>query len=696
MRTFTLAAAGLGLAVLTACPGPTPTPRRPAPAATPVTRETPRTTPRRAVTTAAVRLTADKPIQVGGGAKVTVPARWLVTEHPGHTHVTLREPDGQLWIGLVRVKAPSAEAAISRAWKRLRPGFALRPQKTTTPPVADGWDAIRQTVYQTPSASRRVVLALARGRAGVYYVACIDGKVAAFGRRGAQLRTILASLKAPGVKKESWAGRTAATLDAAKLATLAAFVEQARKKLGVVGVAMAVVQNGRVVYKHGFGLRDVRKKAPVTPKTLFLIGSITKSLTSMMMAKLVDEKRFTWSSPVTRVYKRFAMGDPAATRRCTMRHTVCACTGLPRQDMEFLFEYKGATAASRMKLLSTMKPTTRFGETFQYSNLLVTAGGYVAAHSAYPRLPLGPAYRKAIQSRLLTPAGMRRTTFDMRRAGRMNHATPHAPSLQLTPTPIPLPWENTVVSVGPAGGAWSNVEDMARFVLLELGRGKTPEGRRLVSAVNVQKRWEPQVRISDQVHYGLAMIINRRHGVRTLGHGGGTLGFSTNMVFWPDHGVGLVTLTNIGGGSGGFNSLVARRFMELVFQGKPKAERSLGFVIAERRKSLAEAAKRMDRHPPRAWITKYAGTYKNASLGTIVVRWKAARRRAKAAPAGGGIMDAGEWQAPIAKHTAKDGVVRLLIGPPLAGLPFEPGTASGKRTLTLRTAQQKYVFTAVK
>jgi len=386
----------------------------------------------------------------------------------------------------------------------------------------------------------------------------------------------------------------------------------------------------------------------------------------------------------------FGLGDDALTRRCQMRHTVCACTGLPRQDMEFLFESARTTAEGRMALLKTMKPTTGFGETFQYSNLLVAAGGYVAAHAAYPRWRLGRAYLKAMKTRLLGPAGMRQTTFDMRRAGRLNHATPHAPDLTLTPHAIPRAWEDTVVSVGPAGGAWSNVQDMARFLLLELGRGQTPEGRRVVSAANVQARWKPGVRISEGVYYGLAMVINRRQGVRILGHSGGTLGFSTNMIFLPDHGVGLVTLTNVGGGSGGFNSLVARKFLELLFQGTPKADKNLDFVLAERKKALARSRKQIDPAPPRAWILKHAGTYKNAALGTITIRWK------KQGRAGRGILDAGEWQAPVAKHTAKDGVVRLIIGAPLAGLTFEPGTAGGKRTLTLRTAQQKYVFTSVK
>ena len=98
-----------------------------------------------------------------------------------------------------------------------------------------------------------------------------------------------------------------------------------------------------------------------------------------------------------------------------------------------------------------------------------------------------------------------------------------------------------------------------------------------------------------------------------------------------------------------------------------------------------------ERTPARpALYEKHAGTYRNPALGTITVRWK------KTGRGGFGELDAGEWRAPVARHTAKDGTVRLIIGAPLAGLTFAPGSAGGKRTLTLRTAQQKYVFTAVK
>jgi CubicO group peptidase (beta-lactamase class C family) len=98
-------------------------------------------------------------------------------------------------------------------------------------------------------------------------------------------------------------------------------------------------------------------------------------MTSLLMAALVDRGKLAWDSPVSSLYPRFALGDAEATRKLTLKHTVCACTGLPRQDLEFLFEYRGVTPERRLEEMRAMKPTTGFGEAFQYSNPMVSAGG---------------------------------------------------------------------------------------------------------------------------------------------------------------------------------------------------------------------------------------------------------------------------------------------------------------------------------
>ena len=144
-----------------------------------------------------------------------------------------------------------------------------------------------------------------------------------------------------------------------------------------------------------------------------------------MMARLIDEGKFTWDTPVTQIMPDFALGDAATTKQVLMKYMVSASAGMPRQDMEFFFNYDQATPASRIKEMRNMKPTTGFGETFQYSNAMVSAGGYIAAHTVDKSSDLGKAYDSVMQSRVFDPMNMHATTFDFDRVETADHAAPH-------------------------------------------------------------------------------------------------------------------------------------------------------------------------------------------------------------------------------------------------------------------------------
>jgi CubicO group peptidase (beta-lactamase class C family) len=114
---------------------------------------------------------------------------------------------------------------------------------------------------------------------------------------------------------------------------------------------------------------------------------------------------------VTVVYPDFALGDAETTRQVLLKHLVGACTGLPRQDCEWLFNFATATPALALALLATMQPTTRFDEVFQYGNLMAAAAGYIAAYAISPHQELGAAYDEAMRTKVFEPLAMMRTTY---------------------------------------------------------------------------------------------------------------------------------------------------------------------------------------------------------------------------------------------------------------------------------------------
>jgi CubicO group peptidase (beta-lactamase class C family) len=624
----------------------------------------------------------DTKLTTASGATFTVSKGWHVARTD--TMIVIQEPERELSAAFVEIAAPTVEEAIAQAWKQWRPEFARTVRMTAKPPANSGWDEIAQISYETGAEERRIVTAAARRKGKTYYITLIDSAVAAAERRGAQLNIAVGSLEVAARTEENLAGRRAHTLDPARVDKLVAFAEAARKQTSVPGVAMAIIQDGKIVLEKGFGVRELGSNEPVTPSTLFMIGSMTKPLTSLMMARLVDSKKFAWETPITKLLPTFALGDPAATARVTMAHTVCACTGLPRWDMEFIFESTGSTPASRIELVRAMKPTTGFGETFQYSNLMVASGGYVAAMTATGQKDLRRAYNEAMMSEVLRPLGMMSTVLDLDAARKREHARPHGRTLTFETQAIPTEYERGVDSVMPAGGAWSTVGDISRWLMLELANGKH-DGKQVVSEANLLARRKPQVKISARSAYGLALMIDESRGLTSIGHGGNTFGFSADATFFPEHGIGFVMLTNAQAANA-YIGAVRRRLVELLFDANEEAEQGLAFGIKQQAESIKKQLAEITMTPGAGFVDPVLGRWSNARLGTIELKRDGA----------GITLDAGEWKAAVGEHKDSTGVRRLITtGPPFVGFAFWPQSDAGKPTLLFETAQQKYVFERV-
>jgi CubicO group peptidase (beta-lactamase class C family) len=121
---------------------------------------------------------------------------------------------------------------------------------------------------------------------------------------------------------------------------LRSFVETSMKKLDVPGAGFALIDHGKVVYEGGIGVKEPGKPDRADANTLFMAASNTKGMTTLLLAKLVDEKKLDWDEPVIKVYSDFKLADDAVTKQIEIKHLICACTGMPRQDFEWIFEYK--------------------------------------------------------------------------------------------------------------------------------------------------------------------------------------------------------------------------------------------------------------------------------------------------------------------------------------------------------------------
>jgi CubicO group peptidase (beta-lactamase class C family) len=626
------------------------------------------------------RLVADTSARTVEGNAFVAPAGWrLSVRGPASL---LEAPEGGSHIALVDVRAADANEAVTAAWRAYKPKARWPLLVVRRSPDVNGWTDCHEYVYETSPNERRDVSADALRAGEVWTVAIYDMDKAVGEKRLGEIELIYGELLPKGYTRESFSGMPAAELDQVRVAELTAFVERAMQTMRVPGVGLGLVQHGRVVLADGFGVRDIDGGDEVDADTLFMIGSNTKALTTLMLAKLVDEGRLTWETPATSALPSFRLGDAETTKQVWIEHLICACTGMPRQDMEMIFEFGSLTPEGALARLARMQPTSAFGELFQYSNPLAAAAGYIGGHVAYPGLELGAAYDRAMQTRVFDPLGLQTTTFDYARALAGNCAMPHAQSLEERVTKISMDINYAVVPQRPAGAAWSSVRDMLRYVAMELAQGVLPSGERYISEPALLARRAPQVSIGKHVTYGMGLTVDTTYGVAVVDHGGAINGFYSNMMWLPEHGVGAVVLTN---GEGGWilHGQFRRKLLEVLFDGRPEADAAVASQARALSETRAVMREMLSLPADPAEVATLAGRYANAALGEIAVsQFDGAAT----------LFDFGEWWSEVGSRVSPDGTVSFVTASPgRIGLEFVVGSGAA-RALTLRDAQHEYVF----
>jgi len=626
-----------------------------------------------------VAVTTDTPEVLPSGATYTLARDWSVHEINGG--MVAEAPEGDLHLATIDVNsATSADDAAAKAWDLYAPTDRRKPKLTTPRPPRNGWDEVAAIDYEVSPNEKAYVFVLAKRKDKQWTVQILDGSEATAEKRGAALQLMTQTLRPKGYQRENFAGRRAHPLNATRIAAMTDFVTASMKELGIPGASIALVDHGKVVFEGGFGVREIGTSDKVDAHTLFMIASNTKGMSTLLLAERVDAGQVRWDEKVTNVYPAFRLGSDATTSQVLIRHLVCACTGLPRKDFEWLFNTTPDTPATEtFTQLANTQPTSGFGEVFQYNNLMATAAGYIAGHLLYPDMELGAAYDRAMQERVFGPLGMKDTTFDYARALAGNHAAPYAYTIDATVGAVPMQPNYTVRPYRPAGGAWSSAHDMILYVQNELTKGRLPNGKRLISEQNLLERRKPNVPIGEDSTYGMGLEVDATWGVPVVHHGGSLFGYKSDIMLVPDAEVGAVLLTSSDEGQLLLRPFM-RRLLEVLYDGKPEAAENVASAARAERAAILEERPKLT--VPSTAIG-LAGAYSNRDLGFLHVR-----------TAGGHTyIDVPSWSSEVASRKNDDGTVSVsTIAPGLTGLPFVIGTKDGKKTLTVRDSQHEYVY----
>jgi CubicO group peptidase (beta-lactamase class C family) len=389
------------------------------------------------------------------------------------------------------------------------------------------------------------------------------------------------------------------------LAEFDGYIEQQRRYFGIPGAAVVMVQGNKILFAKGYGVRELGRSEPVTPETIFAVGSTTKAMNSMLLATLVDEGVLDWDQPASEIWPDFTLSDPLVTQQLRLRDLLNMGSGVVRRDLDW--SGTGSSAEELMASLADLPVIAPAGEKYYYNNQLVATAGYLGALAAggvYGNLR--PAYIDLMEARIFKPLGMSTATFSLEEVqANPNHATPHDFTLagEVVPTHFHLD-----ANITPAGGVNANALDMARLVMTQLGRGVSPDGVRVVSEKNLLETWQPQTQVTKDMTYGMGWFIRDYAGVEMIWHDGDVLGFKGQIAFIPEANVGLVVLTNRML-STGFSYSLRYHWLELLYATETDVDDAFRAQWVEFRDTRAELLTHYEEAVDPAAVAPYLGPY---------------------------------------------------------------------------------------
>ncbi|MED4753715.1 serine hydrolase domain-containing protein [Brevibacillus choshinensis] len=316
-----------------------------------------------------------------------------------------------------------------------------------------------------------------------------------------------------------------------------AFVERFMDREKVPGLAIAISQEGEVIYQKGFGMRDLETKEPVSPTTIFGVASVTKSFTAMAIMQLVAEGKLALEDPVINHIPSFQLSDGSDSSRVQIRHLLSHTTGVPplvrREDLTKLNDHLDYLVSASYELLG--EP----GEYISYCNDTFLLLGAIIERVT------GRLYRRYVTDLLLEPLQMHRTTFSLEELARLqNVSVPYVKQAGLSEVKK-ADWP-TLGNYEVGGGIRSNVLDLLKYGQLYVNGGRIHE-KAIASEALLQGMWQPVHPLTRTAWYGYALRVvpNYAVGVTLVEHGGGQPGVSSNFGFVPEKGLVVAVLSNL-------------------------------------------------------------------------------------------------------------------------------------------------------
>jgi len=325
-------------------------------------------------------------------------------------------------------------------------------------------------------------------------------------------------------------------------------VERTLKTFDVPGIAVAVVKDNQVIHSKGYGVRSLNTKQKVDENTLFGIASNSKAFTTAALGILIDDKKLSWDDKVIDYIPEFRLYNPYVTEEFTIRDLLThrSGLGLGAGDLMIFPGKNNFTTKDVIHNLRYLKPVSGFRTKYDYDNLLYIVAGEVVARVS------GMSWESFIETRIMLPLGMNRSAASYTRLkDTSNVIDPHAP----VNGKVQVIDRDANATLNAAGGIYSNITDMSKWIIMQMNNGKYGEGlnKELFSRDVHRAMWSVQTVIpvgdsttykSHFAGYGLGWVLTDVMGYKQVSHTGGLAGIVTQVTLIPELKLGILVFTN--------------------------------------------------------------------------------------------------------------------------------------------------------
>jgi len=383
----------------------------------------------------------------------------------------------------------------------------------------------------------------------------------------------------------------------------------------IPGMAIGIVQDGKLIFAKGYGVKTLGTNDPVTENTIFQIGSTSKAFTATLMAMLVDEGKIQWEDKVIDQIPDFEMYDPWVTREFQIVDLMAQHSGMPGYAADELY-LLGFDQEYIRKAARNIKPVSSFRSKYAYQNgLWLTASAIIEKYT-------GKTWEETLKQRIFGPLGMNNSSADLQSFLDGKDVSSLHVGDRDNIKALPKDWEFLDWSyiAGPAGAINSNIVDMAKWLVFQMNNGKAGD-KQIVSEENLDVVHSPKTILTlgtkplKNKFYCLGWIYQEYPPDSLIWHNGGTL-MKTMVGYVPEQKIGIVILSNY---VTELPELLAVRFFDQ-YTGKPVKDMSAeGLKEFEKQKQEAEAKKPVaPKNPALALpLDKYCGDYSNVVYGKI-------------------------------------------------------------------------------